>query len=232
MKWYRFLKSSDDGTTVTVDPSVTSFVIPKISLAGDGTTGTTGTAIKIGTSSVPIAINTAGQRGINTFFSSTATSDTTYGMYLRLDATGAGVEAIAGRFKTTISSDTTGQAYGIHATVEPGATTGKITGQCAAVLGNLVMADRAFGAGGTYYGVLAQVYAAGNVMTAGNISCLGISCIAGTEIDKVCYAINFSGTDSASSMIYTRTAAPTITGHVRVLINGAVRYMPFATTLP
>ena len=234
MSWlYRLFKRDNEETSITLDTSVTGgLIVPKVAIVGDGLTGTTGTAIKIGTSAAPVAIDTAGQRGINAFFSSTATSDTTYGMYLRLDATGAGVEAIAGRFKTTFSSATTGQAYGIHATVEPDASTGKITGQCAAVLGNLVLADRNFGAGGTYYGVFGQIYSAGNITTGGKFSCLGASCIAGTEIDKVANVLSITGTDGATSMIYTRTAAPTCTGHFRILVNGAVRYVPFASALP
>jgi hypothetical protein len=209
MSWmYRLIQRATDETSLTLDSSVKHLYW--------GSTGT------------PCPINTADDKGVALYFSSSAASGTTYGQYVRLDATGAGVEAIAGRFKTTISSNTTGQAYGIHATVEPGTSTGKITGQCAAVLGNLVMADRAFGSGGTYYGVLAQVYPAGNVTTAGNISCLGLSCPTGTEIDKVVYAINISGGDATGSMIYTATNThQTFVGSIRILVNGVVRYLHF-----
>jgi hypothetical protein len=230
MWFYRALKRNVACDTITLDTQYTGGIImPKLALVGDGTTGTIGTAIQIGTTAVPIALDTAGQTGIKAFFSSTATSDTTYGMYLRLDATGAGVEAIAGRFKTTFSSATTGQAYGIHATVEPDASTGKITGQCAAVLGNLVMANRDFGSGGTYYGVLGQVYPAGSTMSAGKISCLGANCVTGTGIDTKCAAISFDGADGSTKMIYTHNPGNTFTGSVKVLVNGAVRYLYTAT---
>lgn len=230
MKWYRFLKSSDDGTTVTVDSSVTSFIIPKISLAGDGTTGTTGTAVKIGTSAVPIAINTAGQRGINAFFSTTATSDTSYGQYLRLDASGTGAEAIAGRFKTTIVTGSATNLVGVHATVETGAT-GKATGQSAGVWGNIVLNDRAISGAGRYYGVLAEIYPLGNTAELTRESaCLGINLQPGTAMDAVGNAIAFWGTDGSTSMIYSKSATLTATGYIRILVNGAVRYLPFTST--
>lgn len=236
MKWYRFLKSSDDGTTVTVDDSVTSFVFPgavegtKMTLEGDGGTGTTGTAIAIGVTATPIALNTAGQSGIKAFFSTTATSDTTYGQYLRLDASGTGAEAIAGRFKTTIVTGTASNLVGLHATVETGAS-GKASGQSAGVWGNIVLYDRAIVGAGRYYGVLAEIYATGNVAALTTESaCLGINLQPGTEIDKVGNSIAFWGTDSSTSMIYSKSATLTATGYIRILVNGAVRYLPFTST--
>ena len=232
MSWmYRLLQRNNDETSITLDTSVTGgLILPMVALVGNGTTGTTGTAIKIGTTALPIALNTAGQTGIKAFFSSTATSDTTYGMYLRLDATGAGVEAIAGRFKTTFSSATTAQAYGIHATVEPDASTGKITGQCAAVLGNLVMANRNFGSGGTYYGVLAQVVASGTSMTAGNISCLGINCPTSTGINAVIYAIGVDCGASAKGSMFYASAPSTLGASLKVRVNSTTYYLPLYTT--
>lgn len=230
MKWYRFFKSSDDGTTVTVDPSVTTFAIPKISLTGDGTTGTTGSAIKIGTTLVPIALNTAGQSGIKTFFSTTATSDTTYGMYMRLDANAAVSEAIAGRFKTLLTVASATNAHGGHTTLELDTSAGNVTGLGTGFRGNLVVANRAVAAG-TYYGVLAEIYALGNTtaLPAASNACLGINLQPGTAIDLVGNAISFSGTDGDGKMIYTH-APSTLEGSVRILVNGVAKYLPYYTT--
>ena len=228
MSWmYRLLKRDVDETSITLDTSVSGgLILPMVALVGNGTTGTTGTAIKIGTTAVPIAINTAGQRGINAFFSTTATSDTTYGMYLRLDSTGAGVEAIAGRFKTLLTTGTAADAYGLHATLETDTSNGKLGGQGAGVRANLVLANRAITGAGRYYGLFAEIYALGDTAALTTESAVvGINLQPGTAIDLVGNAISFMGTDGSGKMIYTHNPGNTFTGSVRVLVNGAVRYL-------
>ena len=231
MSWlYRLFKRDNEETSITLDTSVTGgLIVPKVAIVGDGLTGTTGTAIKIGVDATPIAINTAGQRGINAYFSSTATSDTTYGMYLRLDATGAGVEAIAGRFKTTITTGTAANLYGMHATLETGAS-GKASGQSAGLRANLVLYDRAITGAGRYYGLFAEIYPAGNVtaLTTEN-AIIGLNAQPGTEMDKVVNAFAFYGTDSSTSMIYAKSATITGTGYIRITVNGAIRYLPYCS---
>jgi hypothetical protein len=191
---------------------------------------TTGTAIQIATTGTPLALNTAGQSGIKAFFSSTATSDTTYGMYCRLDSNGVGQEGISGRFKTLLKKAGIGNAHGMHATLEADTSAGAVTGLGTGIRGNLVVANRALTTG-TYYGVMAEIYPLGNTaaIPASSNACLGINAQAGTAMDAVVNAISFSGTDGSGSMIYTHNPGNTFTGSIRILVNGAVRYLYTAT---
>ena len=190
-----------------------------------------GGAITAGTSSAPAAINTVDQVGIKTYWSTTATSGTNYGIYNYLKANGAGVEAIATRAKTLLSIASVGNAHGLHATLETDTSAGNVTGLGTGIRGNLVLANRAVAAG-TYYGVMAEIYPLGNTaaLPAGSNACLGINAQPGTESDKVVNAISFSGTDGSAAMIYSKSATCTFTGYIRVLVNGAIRYIPFTST--
>lgn len=208
MQWYRLFRKSDDGTTITVKSPVAYLVW--------------------GTSSSATAINTAGDVGMATYFSSSATSGTTYARYNKLTASGAGVEAIAGRDRTVLSA-AAANAHGAHDTLEV-SSTGYVTGLGTGVRGNIVT-DNSVVPAGTYYGVLAEIYPGGNTaaLPSASNACLGINAQAGTASDATVNAISFSGTDGSGKMIYTH-APTTLAGSVRVLINGAVKYMPFYTT--
>jgi len=189
-------------------------------------TGTTET----GTSASPLAINTADDCGLKAYFSSTATSGTTYGHYLRLDSNGAGQEAIAGRFKTLLKKASIGNAHGMHGTLETDTSAGNVTGLGTGIRGNLVCADRAVAAG-TYYGVLAEIYPLGNTaaLPAASNACLGINLQAGTAMDLVGNAISFSGTDGTGAMIDASSVTPTYVGSIRILVNGATRYLYYGS---
>jgi hypothetical protein len=229
MWFYRAFKRNVACDTITLDTAFTGgLVLPKVDMVGDGTTGTTGTAIKIGTSSVPIAINTAGQRGINAFFSSTATSDTTYGMYLRLDSVGAGVEAIAARFKTLLTTGAAQQAHGIHGTLEYGSS-GNIVDVGSGIKGNFVVNGRTI-TGGECYGMIAELYynTSGSTASVRHAPlCISVAGNA-TGMATCKNAIAIVGTDGTGNMIYTATdSAPTLTGSIRILVNGVTRYLHY-----
>lgn len=180
--------------------------------------------------SYPIALNTAGEKGITLWFSSTATSDTTYGLYIGLLGNGAGSEQIAMRSKCLLATNSIGNAHGHHATLELDTLYGNVTGLGTGLRGNLVVGNRAIAAG-TYYGMLAEIYANGNTaeLPAGSNACLGISLQPGTAMDLVGNAISFSGTDGSGKMIYTH-APSTLAGGIRILVNGVVKYLPFYST--
>jgi len=184
--------------------------------------------VQIGVSATPVAINTANQRGLDAFFSSTATSGTTYGQYIRLDSNGAGQEAIAGRFKTLLKKAGIGNAHGVHGTLEGDTSAGAITGLGTGIRGNVVVPDRILG--GTYFGVMAEIFPLGNsaALPAGSNACLGISAPAGTEMDKVVNAISFAGTDGTGKMIYTHAITMGATGAcgIRCIVNGVARWIP------
>jgi hypothetical protein len=79
--------------------------------------------------------------------------------------------------------------------------------------------------------MLAEIYPLGNTaaLPTGSNACLGINAQAGTAMDAIVNAISFSGTDSSSTMIYSKSATLTATGYIRVLVNGAKRYIPFCS---
>lgn len=193
-------------------------------------TATTGCFEKIGVSSTPIAMNTANQIGRASFISTTATSGTTYIDYARLDVSGAGLEAIAGRSKVLLKVASVGNAHGRHDTLELDTSAGNVTGLGTGHRANLVVADRAVAAG-TYYGAMAEIFALGNTAALPALSnaCLGINLQAGTAMDLVGNAISFGGTSGKGKMIYGVTPT-TIGGSIRVLVNGAIMYLAYYTT--
>lgn len=205
---YRLIRRNVDETSLTLDPTVLKLIH--------------------GTSSDEVDINTADDKGISLYFKTTATSGTTYGYYLRIEGAGAGAEVIGGRRKTLLTLASVGNAHGGHDTLELDTSAGNVTGLGTGFRGNVVVADRAVSAG-TYYGVLAEIYALGNsaALPAASNACLGINLQAGTAMDLVGNAISFGGTDGSGKMIYTNADSDAAAGSIRILINGAVKYLRF-----
>jgi len=225
-------KTPSGDITITREGVATVAPIKPLDLSGVVTADeTTGTAIQVATSAAPLALDAAGQTGIKAFFSTVATSDTTYGNYTRLDVAGAGVEGISGRNKTLLTAASVGNAHGAHDTLELDTSAGNVTGLGTGHRGNVVVANRAIAAG-TYFGAMAEIYALGNssALPTSSNACLGINLQAGTAMDLVGNAISFSGTDGTGKMIYTATdSAPTMTGSIRIIVNGAKRYLHFSS---
>jgi hypothetical protein len=207
---YRLIKRNDAETSLTLDTSVKNLY--------RGSTGT------------PVALSTADDKGFAAYFTASATSGTTYGEYVRVDGAGAGAEAIAGRHKVLLTVAAVGNAHGHHATLEMDTSAGHITGLGTGLRGNVVVPNRAIAAG-TYYGVMAEIYALGTsaALPSASNACLAISAPTSTAMDAVVNAISFSGADGSGNMIYTHTAAPTVTGYIRIIVNGAKRWIPFAS---
>jgi hypothetical protein len=209
MRWYRAFQMSDDGKTVTMKSGV-AFGMGGVS------------------ATYPNSL-VAGGIGSPSYFTSAGVSGETYGRYNKLASTGAGTgEFIAGRDRTVLSAIVS-NAHGVHDSLEI-SSTGRVSGLGTAIRGNIVITDTAVAAG-TYYGVLAEIYSAGNTSalpTASN-ACLGINLQPGTAIDLVGNAISFSGTDGSGKMIYTHaiTMGATGAGGIRVLVNGVKRWIPF-----
>ena len=215
MSWmYRLIKRDNEETTFTLDTSVKSLVR--------------------GTAASPVTINTADQMGSKEYFSSTATSGTNYGRYCRLEGKGAGQEAIAGRDKTLLTVASVGNAHGNHSTLELDTSAGNVTGLGTGVRGNVVIADRVVAAG-TYYGVLAELYGLGSTaaLPAGSNACLACS-VTGAGMEDISNVFAFSCVSGTGHALYDKgsTITGNITGWVRVLVNGAVRYMPFYGSAP
>lgn len=212
MSWmYRLIQRNNDETSLTLDTQVQRLIWG-------------------GSSSTPVTLATADYKGVNFWFKGSATSGTTYGMYVGLLGSGAGAEEIAMRAKCLLNTASIGNAHGFHGTLELDTSAGNVTGLGTGVRGNLVVADRAIGAG-TYYGMMAEIYPLGNsaAVPAGSNACLAINLQPGTAMDLVGNAISFSGTDGSGKMIYTH-APSTLEGSVRILVNGVAKYLPYYTT--
>jgi hypothetical protein len=182
-----------------------------------------------GSTGTPCPINTADDKGVALYFSSTATSGTTYGEYIRLDGNGAGAEFIGGRRKVLLGA-AAGNAHGGHDTVEV-TSTAYVTGLCTGVRGNIVFATDTAVANGTYYGVMAELYPAGatSALPAASNACLCCSVPTGTALDLVANAIAFNGADGSGKMIYTH-APTTLAYAIKIRINGVKAYLGAYTT--
>jgi hypothetical protein len=188
----------------------------------------TETTFTLGTSTVPVVLSEADDKGLGAYFSGTVASGTTYGEYVRLDGNAAGAEFIAGRHKTLLKTAAAGNAHGHHATLEMDTLAGHVTGLGTGLRGNVVVPERAVSAG-TYYGVMAEIYPLGatSALPASN-ACLCISAPTGAAMDTVVNAIEFSGADGTGKMIYTATDThQTFVGSVKIRVNGVTRYLHF-----
>jgi hypothetical protein len=206
MRWYRAFQMSDDGTTVTMK---------------------NGVRLAAGSSTSPNTL-TAGQRGTNAYYTSSATSDTVYARYHYLAGTGIGAEFIGGRDKVVLSA-AAGNAHGNHSSVEV-KNTGYVSGLCTGVRGNIVFSTDTAVANGTYYGVMAELYPAGNTsaLPAGSNACLGLNIQSGTALDLVGNFISFSGADASTKGIYTHNPGNTFQGSIKILVNGVKKWLYFA----
>ena len=220
---YGHLWKSDDGKTLFTDATL-DFTY----LQSGAKSVTTGCMIRAGSSTTSLALNTAGIFGTAMYVSSTATSGTTYISYLKLTGNGAGAEFIASRAKVVLTA-AAGNAHGAHHTLEVKAA-GYVTGLGTAIRGNIVFTADEVVPRGTYYAVMGEIYAAGNTsaLPASN-ACLCCSVPAGTAIDAVANAIAFVGTDGTGAMIDASSVTPTYVGSIRILVNGAVRYLYYGS---
>ena len=180
------------------------------------------------TSASPFSLSTtANAIGIEQYWTSAATSGTTYGKKNTLTGAGIGAEFIAGRDRCILTA-AAGNGYGYHGTLEV-KDTGYVTGQGAGIRGNIVFSTDTVVPNGTYYGVLAEIYPIGNTgaLPAGSNACLGINAQPGTANDSVVNAIAFNGTSASGKMLYVHSFTPagTATASIRVLINGVVKYL-------
>ena len=184
---------------------------------------------RVGTSSVPMPI-AEGSIGYVKRYSTLTEAGGIYGEYTQLDVLAAGTQtAISGRNRVMLKADGVGNAYGRHDTLETDTLAGTVTGLGVGHRGNLVVANRAHAAG-TWYGALAELFPLGNTaaVPAGSNAALGVNIQPGTAMDLVGNLIAFGGTDGTTKPIYTHNPGNTFSGALRILVNGAVKYLYFA----
>ena len=185
----------------------------------------------VGTTADPATWSTADKAVMEFRAKGTATTGTTYGIYMGLEsATAAEHIPVRGRVLTTAA---TGNAHGGHFTLESDGTNGKVTGLGTGMRANWVLGGAAEEANGTYYGAMAEIYAtaSGDPSAVTRYACLAVG-VGGnaTAAAKCKNAIDFysAAADATTNMIYTHTHTPgDAAGSVRVLINGAPMYLKF-----
>lgn len=197
--------------------------------AAGGDASTAALLIGVGTSGTPATTAVANKSFFEHRCQSTATSGTSYGLYLGMQAHGAGAEHIAIRGRVPLTA-AAGNAHGGHFTLEDDGT-GKVTGLGTGCRMNWVMPDAATPAGGTYYGAMAEIYSNGANSSAAAVTQHAILAVqsAGhaTGMATVKNAIAFAGTDGSGEMIYahTITTPGAAQGSVKCLFNGVVGHL-------
>ena len=216
------------GIGLDIDGTITQGI--KLGNTG-GASSASGLLMGIGTSADPATTTTAAANFVEIRCQTTATSGGGRGVYVRYDIAADGTstgEAIRGLLMVTSA---VGSFTGVSGGVEFHNTTGAISGS--ATGGSFTMLINAAGQStGGLYGASAIMHMGGSggpptmhapleVRVAGNA----------TGAAKVLNAISFAVPDCADSggdeMISLGTSMGTVTGTIRVLINGAVRFIPF-----
>ena len=191
-----------------------------------------GITLITGSSTSPNAINTAGQIGNAGYYSTKATSGTTYGVYTRLYVTGAGVEAIAGRSRTLVKVAGVANAHGQHDTLELDTSAGSVLGLATGHRANLVLPARAV-LGGNYFGAMSEIYIPASGDISGVTKCAIHEFSTGsqdaTAEKTIKNAFSFdTGSTGTGNMIYIHavTLGATGAGSIRVLVNGTAYWIP------
>jgi hypothetical protein len=235
MKWYRFFKSSDDGTTVTLDPSVTGgFVVPRFSVATDSsvTTKTIGSAQTISATGTYVPIQAylsvaadAASSTIGTAYFKVVTAANMSGQIANV------------MVRMTISHDVF-DAYGVQSHLVFGASAdvsttdanAHLTALSAKVTFDTSTVTKGWVTAGLFIiegaGTCSQLcYGVSIVEEAGSTGCQALLHL-NTDVGTTPY-FKFSGADGTGKSIYTHTAAGTQHGTIKVLINGTEKWIPF-----
>jgi len=195
-------------------------------------TETDGSLLKAGTSGTPLALNTPDQYGMKMYFSSSATSGTLGGIYCNVSPTGVGGSATAFRPRAYLTIGSA-SASGMHATLENASVNGYITGTGCGARINLVLADAAVHAFGTYYGALIDIFSNGTSSSLAATTKHAILALqasgdqTGAVNVKNCLAVD--GPAASGNMIYEASDThQTFVGSIRILVNGTPRYLHYA----
>lgn len=189
-----------------------------------------------GTSAAKHDISTSTGRVFSNYITGAATSGELYGRYHRLYATGAGtLDVTAGRDFMTVSA-AIGTAMGAHNSLSFGASAGSVSGLGLGQRCTMHVPDRALAAGGTYAALQGEIYCDGNSAdisptTQHSILRLivdGGNATAQNLVKNLLSVVVTAGTDGTGNMVYTHTHSEgQATGSLRILVNGAVKYLKF-----
>ncbi len=198
---------------------------------------TTGLLLGAGTSANPYSNATADKNDIQMYTKRTATSGTTRQYYGRLDINGAGgdAECIRARAMANVAG-VTGLVGGSF-TAQLGATAATVTGLSAGVRSSIDLST-ATAPGGTFYGALIESISAANSQAPTVFALLGLRSLANgagsagtkpTILAVIGDAEGPVGTGSTDATLYQTGTAMTITGALKVLVNGTAGRIPVGT---
>lgn len=187
-----------------------------------------------GTSSNKATTSTADKKFVSLYTNSSATSGDSRGIYVRHYLSGAGGSGEALRAYTTVNVASVATAHGAHISLDMGATTYSITGQGIACRCTLHVPNAAMVAGGTYAALQAEIYLDGtssDPRTTTQFSIMrfiidGGNAAAQAKVLNLMSLVNIPADSGGGQMFSPGTSMGTVTGTLRILIDGAIRYIP------
>ena len=187
-----------------------------------------------GTSSSPMTSALADKNFLGFWFNSTATSGDNRGLYLRTYFAGAGGGGETARIYSTVNNVTAGTVHGAHVSLSFG-TTGKVTGQGAALRATLHIANQATQSG-TLSPIIAEIYSDGSTSDpAGSLLSFirivnGGDATGGADVDDDAALFDITGVTIATGNLVAESTTESNYSHsVKVRVNGTVYYMMLAS---
>ena len=202
-----------------------------------GAASANGLLLGVGTTADPSLNATADKHFVELRMKHTATSGDNRGIYTRTEFAGVGGGGDGFRSNTVVSAVGAGTVQGIHGSVENEATA-KITGLGVGVRAGYIFADEAVPPGGTYAGLMAELWANGSstdISGATKVSLiravLGGDATGIDNMDDNAFFIEFAGmTAGSGNMIDTDITTHTAYGGLRVDIPGVgTKYIPLVS---
>lgn len=196
-------------------------------------------SIIMGTSSVPFVNDNTDAKFISIYNDSGATSGDNRGIYNRLYFTGAGGGGESLRSYTDVVGVTVGTVHGAHISVGFGeSTTGaKATGLAVAVRATLGLPSVAMGSGGTYAGIMSEIYSFGSAADPSAVTELSfIRCVPGgdatgmAKVEDKAYLLVYDGGLTATGNVFeAATTEANYAYAARCKINGVEMWMMFSS---
>ena len=225
MKWYRFFKSSDDGKTVTVDPSVQLKFGAGYGVGDTMTfTGTYAKDFRLQIYTKMAAQPTGGAIATAAYFKTENTAAVvnsqlctvavrTYLGFNIFDAYGVQTHLTIPTTMTTTDNNAhiTALSAKISFVGTPTVTKGWVTAGLFIIEGTGTISQMCHG--------VSIVEEAGST---GAQSLLHLN----TDVGTTPY-FSFAGADASGKSIYTHTAAGTQLGTIKILVNGSAKWLPF-----
>lgn len=184
-----------------------------------------------GTSADPNSTATANLNFMGFWFESTATSGDSRGMYLRLYFAGAGVSGEAARIFGTVNNVTAatgGTVNGAHISLSVSGASGAVSGA-----GNALRATLGLGAGTTAGGTLSVIQVDTDFDATANVPATASGLRFTTSgTGALPYVMAFDGVNAGVWDDDYTTEVTTLSGALKVLVNGSVRYIGLYSGAP